>query len=66
MTNGRTICLNPKLSVESVKIYVCNRVFKIKFLSEEKVEKDCKISALVKDLGENREHLEATKSEEGQ
>ncbi len=34
-------------------------------LSEEKTEKDFKISALVKDLGENREHLEATKNEEG-
>ena len=29
------------------------------------MEKDLKISALVKDLGENREHLEATKNEEG-
>jgi hypothetical protein len=29
------------------------------------VEKDFKISALVKDLGENREHLEATKNDEG-
>ncbi|CAB4012531.1 synaptonemal complex 1-like, partial [Paramuricea clavata] len=36
----------------------------ITLLSEEKVEKDFKISALVKDLGENREHLEATKNDE--
>ncbi|XP_046845559.1 synaptonemal complex protein 1-like [Xenia sp. Carnegie-2017] len=36
----------------------------IKVLSEEKAEKDLKISELVKDLGENREHLEATKGEE--
>ena len=37
----------------------------MKLLCEEKIEKDFKISALIKDLGENREHLEATKNEEG-